>query len=72
LPRPMAAFRWRGKLPHLSAYVLVPYRGLRETEFARATGTMSADGCVARVGNFEARVSGFESGKLNAEVKRIG
>ena len=32
----MAAFRWRGKLNHLSAYVLVPFRGVRETEFLRS------------------------------------
>jgi hypothetical protein len=70
-PRPMAVFRWRGWLPHVSAYVLVPYRGVRDTEFAKVSGQATADGCVARVGKFEAVLRGFDSGKLSAELRRV-
>lgn len=72
VPRPMAAFRWRGYLPHVSAYVLVPFRGVRDAEFAQVSGETDANTLHASVvlpsGKVDVNVTGFASGKFSAKV----
>jgi len=71
-PRPVALFRWRGRLPHLAAYVLVPFRGLRQTPHAEAEGTAGPDGVTCRVslpaGAVDVRLSGLAAGPIRGEV----
>jgi hypothetical protein len=70
--RPLAAYRWRGWLPHVSAYVLVPFRGVRKDEFAAVSGECDKDSIKAVVklprGKVEVTVTGLESRKINASV----
>jgi hypothetical protein len=47
--RPMGLFRWRGRLEHHAAYVLVPFRGLRDTVAAAVDGRADGDGLSAQV-----------------------
>jgi hypothetical protein len=72
-PRPVASFRWRGLLPHLASYVLLPFRGVRDTPCATATGQTSADGLEAQVahplGNVEVSISGLSSKKIQGAVR---
>ena len=72
VPRPMAVFRWRGYLPHVSAFVLVPFRGVRDSEFAQVSGETDANALHASVvlpsGKVEVNVTGFASGKFSATV----
>ncbi len=42
--RPVAAFRWRGFLPFEAAYVLVPFRGVRDEPYAAVTGQWNGPG----------------------------
>jgi len=69
--RPMGIFRWRGKLPHWSAYVLVPYRGVR-VENVLVAGVFDSTSCSARVTLNRrvvyANVTGIETGVLRGEV----
>jgi hypothetical protein len=48
-PTPVAVFRWRGHLPHVASYVLIPYRGLRDKPFAPVTGETQDCGLHAEV-----------------------
>lgn len=72
VPRPMGVYRWRGLLPHVSAYILVPYRGLRDDAYAEVRGTTSADGCRVTVTlggkTWAAAVTGFETGRLQGKA----
>ena len=72
VPRPLASFRWRGWLPHASAYALVPFRGVRESEFAAVSGECDGDSIRAAVtlpqGIVSVVVSGLDHGKLSVEV----
>jgi hypothetical protein len=73
VPRPLAVYRWRGFLPHVSAYALIPYRGLRDQEFAQVSGQTDKNSVRATVqlprGKVSVTVSGFENGKLSASVQ---
>lgn len=51
--RPVLSFKWRGLIPHEAAYVLIPFRGVAETEPFRVEG-WSCD--RSRPGAFEARL----------------
>lgn len=42
--RPSLAYRWRGFLPFEAAYVLVPFRGVREKPYAEVTGSWKGEG----------------------------
>ncbi len=42
--RPVAAYRWRGFLPFEAAYVLVPFRGVRDEPCAAVTGQWNSPG----------------------------
>jgi hypothetical protein len=74
VPRPLASFRWRGAMPHVSAYVLVPFRGVRESEYAAVSGECDGDSIRAAVKipgaqtAVNAVVSGLSTGKLKADV----
>lgn len=39
--RPSMAYRWQGHVPFTAAYVLVPFRGLRSTPYAKVEGGWS-------------------------------
>jgi len=45
--RPAMAYRWQGHLPFVAAYVLVPFRGVREEPYAKAAGRWSRSGDVS-------------------------
>jgi hypothetical protein len=42
--RPSMAYRWRGQLPFDAAYVLVPFRGVRNAPYAQVAGHWSPTG----------------------------
>lgn len=44
--RPAMACRWQGMLPFISAYVLVPFRGMREKLYAKVEGKWSRSGSL--------------------------
>ncbi len=45
--RPAMAYRWQGYLPYVAAYVLVPFRGVRDTPYAKVKGSWSPAGDLA-------------------------
>ncbi|HYE06173.1 MAG TPA: hypothetical protein VEL07_11730 [Planctomycetota bacterium] len=72
--RPMGLFRWRGRLAHHAAYVLVPFRGVRGDVFAPVAGEADDDGLIARVtlpsGVVTVSVGGMRNHALVAAVSR--
>lgn len=75
VPRPLAAYRWRGWLPHIASYALIPYRGVRQDEFAQVAGECDKDSIKSTVqlprGKVEVTVAGLSSGKLTASVRNL-
>ena len=73
VPRPLGVYRWRGFLPHVAAYALIPFRGVRDQEFAAVQGETDKNSLRAVVqlprGKVEVTIGGFESGKFTANVK---
>ncbi|HTL51617.1 MAG TPA: hypothetical protein VL860_03475 [Planctomycetota bacterium] len=74
--RPVANSHWRGYLPHARGFVMVPYRGLRDTEFASVSGKTTEGTLSATVqlpeGKVTVELTGLDSkqpGKLAGTVK---
>lgn len=72
--RPVALSHWRGYLPHARGFALVPYRGVRDSEFAAVTGKSTPGTLTAEVVLPEGRVSvtleGLD-GKLPGALKGV-
>lgn len=62
--RPGMAYRWQGRLPYTAAYVLVPFRGVRDQAYARVTGTWTDSG------HLDVRVE-FPEGTATLRAQRL-
>jgi hypothetical protein len=63
--RPVLAYRWRGSLPFDSAYVLVPFRGVRSKPYAKVAGHWG------RTGDLSVTV-GLPQGTVRVSAKGLG
>ncbi|MGH7142566.1 MAG: hypothetical protein ACREJ2_00350 [Planctomycetota bacterium] len=65
--RPVALSHWRGYLPQARGFALVPFRGVRDTEFAPVTGRTTAGTLTAMVtlpeGKATIELSGLDTGR---------
>ena len=67
--RPVLTFKWRGRIPHEAAYILLPFRGLAET------APWSVEGWCARAeepGSFEARIRAQDASLRKTWPQEIG
>jgi len=72
-PRPVALFRWRGRMPHVVAYVLCPFRGVRDEPYASAVGQATPDGLQCRIilpaGIVTVKIDGLDAGPISGGVR---